>query len=354
MKHTNLITSRETKVSNRADLLSALRDYKVEYVPVSLNALKLLDDGTLQLGDQALPYTDWVHERLMQECRIPANFEQDLRFEHLQQLFEQRKHQKTHALTACISNDTVVGIAHANYDCGSATGGVIRSADLLEALPDDDSIWELDSAVISDEGLKINLLIPGATLEPEEGDVIHIGMELYNSETGNASAKSVLYTKRLVCSNGTTQRTNQTTVYMSKLGRMSYGTKLSAFGSRVAEASKLAEETARELYLNVIDLPMMDIDLVNTHRSLRRRLGVSHNIDDVLRISSKRRIEIANRVRERANGTAPMPTDLRVWDIHNAITEFGREQPLRTRQIAEEIGGDVLLRAQANRSFSKN
>lgn len=350
MKSTQLADAREVAVNDRSTLNYLLdSDFSVEHHAVNLEQIHFKSDGTLNWGNRCFPYTDMVHDLLVQKCMIPASFEQDLTFDQFNMLFEQRKHHKPQRLTMCISNGTVVGIGPENYCFGSATGGVARTVDLLDAMDLDKGLWEFESAIVSDVGVKVNLMIPGMTVEPEEADFIKIGWEVSNSETGGPAAKSDLFTLRLVCTNGMTQRTDRTSVYYTKMGRMSYSSKVAAFARQLSKAKTAAEATAAQLYDGIVELPLLDIDLLAVHRTIKRRIGGKLDADKVLGISRSDRIEIFNRVRERDVAEPPRPTGIRAWDVHNSVTAAATTEKLLTRRVLQEIGGSILLVAQKRR-----
>ena len=216
-------------------------------------------------------------------------------------------------------------------------------------------LWQFESAIVSDLGVKICLLIPGVTVEPEEGDLIKIGLEISNSETGGQFLKSDLWTLREVCTNGMKSKTEFSSVYFTKLGRMSYASKIRSFVKKLEYAKAAASEEANKLYEGITDIPILDTDLLALHRTLRRNVGRVLNADEVLGIEPEERIEIFNLIRDRDKSERPQATDFLAWDIHNAITATARESRLPIRQTLEQLGGHVLHIAQKRRrEFSLN
>lgn len=347
MKPTNLIESREIQVKNVNTMKEFLQtEFVVEHYQTTNTQIKFHDDGTLEFGNQRLQYTDLVHDAIVANCKIPNSFENDITFEQFNWIFERRKFDKPCAMTLCTSNGVVVGVGPEHYAFGSAKCGVARTLDFVNEMNLGEDSWEFGSATISDAGVKINLFIPGETVEPEVGDILRIGHEISNSETGGTSLKSDLFSLRLACINGMTRRNEQTSVYLSKQGTRSARSKMLAFVREVEKSKTAVVESAKWLYENIVDAPMMDTDLLALHRTIKRRVGPTLDADDVLGIEPKQRIEIHNRVRGRDNREGSQPTDFLAWNIHNAITATARSQRLQLRRALEHIGGVVLSTAQ--------
>lgn len=360
MKSENLAESREVTVHDPRELTEILNtDFTVEHLQTTNNQVKLREDSTLEVGNRCWPYTDHVHDQLAASLKISPSFDNSITYRRFCEIHEWRKFDLPCAMTLCISNGTIVGIAKGHYGYGSSKNGVAKTTDVLNAIKVDD-VWEFESATVSDSGTKINLLVPGETVEPEEGDILKIGLELSNSETGGRRLMCNLFTLRLFCTNGMTQKTDRTSVYYTEFGNLSYDSKIRAFAKRFEEAKSTALESAVELYEGITEAPILDTDLLSLHRTIKRRVGAKLNVDDVLEISPSVRTEIFNRVRERDRFDRPQPTDLLAWTVHNAITATARDQRLLIRQSLEQIGGQVLFNAQRRRfefegrSFSLN
>ena len=345
MKLANLAPSRERVVDSVEELRDAVRaDFETSHFASTLPAITLNDDGTIEFNGQRLPYTDAVHDKIVSLSGIPRMFDEDIPPDLLMELFEKRKRDKACPVTICTSNETVVGIGPPHYMHESSSNGLVKTLDLLDHINLTEGYWEFDSAVVADEGVKINLLIPGATIEPDKDDVIKVGLELTNSETGGSALKSDLYSLRLVCTNGMTRRLNETSVYYTKLGSMSGRSKLRLFARQFDESRSRVAESARTLYEGVSDAVMLDADLLSLHRSLKRRIGGAKiDADQVLGIPRQSRIEIANQVKARGRRRLPEPTDYSCFEVHNSITATARTQRLRLRRSLEQLGGNVLL-----------
>lgn len=348
--------SREVVVSEFEALQEMLvSKFAVQHFPSTLQESELHADGTLEFGNQRLPHTDRVHDALVAVCGMSVAFDRDTPFDELKWNYQKRKLRKTCGLTVCISNGTVVGIGPENYGYPAANKGAVKTLDLLTEMQIEKRLFEFDSAIVSDEGVKLNLLSPGATVEPLVGDVIKIGSEVTNTETGGMNLKSPpglkanMWSLRLVCLNGMSQKTERTSVYYSQFGTMSCSSKRRAFLRKLGEASESALADATLLYEGISDLAIFDTDLLALHRTVKRNVGGKLDADEVLGIASSDRIEIANSVRDRNVTSPPKTTDFSIYDIHNSITAIAREQRLSLRQPLERIGGSVLHTAQKRR-----
>ncbi|WP_372716121.1 hypothetical protein [Novipirellula sp.] len=351
MKPEKLTESREVRVTNRDDLHKHLEaSFAVTHFKTRLEEITIQEEGTLEFSNTRFPYTDTVHDQLVKACVIPLGFEQDLPFDQFNGIFEQRKRDKGKPVTVCVSNGTVVGVVESElYMHGSAKKGVAKTIDVLEAMSFNDDLLKFDKGIVSDFGVKLEFLIPGVEVQPEVGDVIKVGLEISNSETGGPRLKSDLFTLRLVCSNGCTRQTEHASVYYSKFGNQSYSAKINAFVRQLDKAQATAAESARRLYEGIVEQPVLDNDLLALHRTVKRRLAGKLDADEVLGIDPDLRIDIFNRVRDREKLAPPEPTGYLAWDIHNSVTATAQLQKLELRQVLEEIGGNILLSAQQRR-----
>lgn len=308
---------------------------------VSLSEIDFDQQGFVKVAGEELEYLQGVHELLAERAGIPKSFGYAIDFDLFRHTFNQMK-RRSSAQNIVLSsiNGKVVGVSKAPYR-------VARTKDLLHQISLREDRWEFESATIGDFGIKLNLLIPGAVIEPKRGDEIKIGLQLSNSETGGEALRSTVYSHRLVCSNGATVQKEDAVVYWKAITRQTYESSLRSFVRQMDRARDQAEAKAVVIYRNVLDRMMSDDRLLKVHRGLNMRLKrfmeTPLNADKVLKITRDERLEIQKRIRERDPMTPPAPTKHKVFDLHNRITEEAQNHPLLLRSSLEEFGGQLLL-----------
>lgn len=334
-----LAESREWKVSNPSDLEATLQsdEFRIDYVPTALDRIELSDDGTMSVDGRQCGYVQPVIEQLARAIGMPLNYAYDLPFELFNTNFEELKRARSAGMTLCVArDDTVVGIAPAGYTPA-------RTLDVLEQLSLDAEILQCRKAVVSDFGIDVNLIIPSVTIEPSQGDVIHIGIRVTNSETGGKALQGSLFTERLVCLNGATFRKQDSVAYWTKHKKRTYGSSLKSFIADLSGLQQRAKQLVHDVYRDVMDRPVYDDQFVNLFRNLHRRLRRTDAVDAALGVEPEERIELQRRVRDRDRGEHPETTHFRLFDLHNRLTAAARDERFLRRQDLEELGGRLLF-----------
>ena len=268
---------------------------------------------------------------------MPLPFAYDLDFDLFNLNFEMLKKRRSKGITLCIARgDTVVGIASADY-------APARTLDILDQLQLDDDWIACKKIMISDFGMALNLIIPGVSIEPEQGDVINVGLRITNSETGGRELQATLFTERLACINGSIIRTNEGVAYWGKHKKRTYGASIRAFVKQVHMLKDRAQGLVADVYRNVMDRELFDDQFVALFRALQRRTRSIEEAEQILHVDSVERLEIQRAVRERDRTSPPEPTRFRLFDVHNQITAAARSRQLLMRQHLEEIGGALLF-----------
>ncbi len=99
----------------------------------------------------------------------------------------------------------------------------------------------------------------------------------------------------------------------------------------------------------------MDFTFYNLHRQVRyiyRHMPNGEALTDhALGVAREQRQQIVLRVRQQqaeyrrgnlAVLPAPRPTELRAWDVFNAVTATARTEPFRRQVALERLAGDLL------------
>lgn len=112
--------------------------------------------------------------------------------------------------------------------------------DVLAGLVDE-STWEFKGARLGDRGVDLNFVKPGLEVSPLPGDVIELGVQISNSETGFGGAKGSLFALRLVCLNGA--------VISDKLGSARWNYDLRSISHECAKIPRRFARAQRKRFL---------------------------------------------------------------------------------------------------------
>lgn len=341
-----------TDVESARHLLESV--YKTGYVNTTVNDLTLHPDGTVEFlpvdGEpKRLPFAQNFLESLAKHIRMPLGYAYDVSYPLFTHNFHRRKAECSRGISLCTCRDTVIDSAPANYPILRAP-----TISLLDAMSFNNDSLTFDKACLSDEGISINLLHPTHIVEPQPGDAIRTGVRFTNSETGGRHAKAVVYTERLVCSNGAVLPDCIGTVWWSTDRRMHEHTKLKSFATKLATLVQCALPEAASLYEGIVDRAIFERDFVHLFRRMQYLLHSSQEVDRILAVDSNERSRIQARVRDLDPGDPGDPIPWPVFDLHNRITAEARtitasrrSSRFSLRQRLEEIGGNLLL-------FSRN
>ncbi|MCA9211917.1 MAG: DUF932 domain-containing protein [Planctomycetales bacterium] len=335
-----LAEARETRLSDATSLQKLLEsdEYRTSYVRTALDQIEFYDNGTMTVEGRNMPYLQGVHEDLAKCAGIPLSFGYGIPFELFKTNFEGLKKLRSRGITLCVVRDSVVGIAPAGYH-------PVKTREVLNRLDLNEDVWRCNKATVSDFGVELDLAVPTATIEPEQGDIINVGIRITNSETGGDALCASLSTLRLVCTNGSVFRSTENVVYFKKYQKRTADAALRAFISHALKLKDRAQSLAQNIYQDVLDRPLRDDQMVSLFRGLQRRVGSSEEAESILDIESEERRDIQRRERLRGSDDEPALTRFMVFDVHNQITAAARRRRLLLRQSLEQLGGSLLFSA---------
>jgi hypothetical protein len=313
-------------------------DFKTAYCETTLDRLRLRPEGTVEFGNEVMPFVPGFLEALAQSIDMPLNYAYRLDPELFQHNFEKRKEHCCKPVTLCINRGVAINIADIEYRPA-------RTADVLPGLLHG-SFWKFDRARISDRGVEVNLIQDGCALMPLPGDVIQLGVRISNSETGFGGMKASLFSLRLVCSNGAVMADEVGTARWNYDRRVAYATSIEKFQNDLLKLSGKQHLVVR-LYGELVQRNLLDRDFANLWRRLRGSLPVPA-VDALLGMEPGERRGIQDAVRERSVNLPPQPTRLLLWDIHNRITAVAQRLDFVRRSRMERIGGALLAQESLN------
>ncbi len=337
--------------------------FRFSRTEISVAQLSLDSSLALRVGDETYRLTERAFDDLCAIVKLPVSFAKviptDLTSTIVQRL--KRHHQQTVVL---ITRDrTVVGIvdplkwSHRGSPQGTRRPHYqpVEGAVLLRVIQ---KVWTgLDQAlriVVADSGLLVELVRPGAEIQPRVGDVTRVGLAITSSETGGPMPQARGFTLRLTCTNGAALPEQFGLARFSGDWRVNFEVRLAAFEAELRRLS-LDLEALRAVYARLLTERVTDHLFYNLHREVRyiyrRQEHGDALADRALGVDQQVRQEISGQVRRRQaelrRGSpdrleGPRLTGLLAWDVFNAITAAAREEPYQRRVALQRLGGDLL------------
>jgi len=188
-------------------------------------------------------------------------------------------------------------------------------------------------------------------LEPVQGDVTQVGIEITNSEVQDLDAAAALLLYRLICENGAVMGTQWGKVTYSKDSKLTYESVFSRFIHRVRDFRTDANALA-SIYQELPNISLNSKEFTIIYNALTRSFGYSNALE-LVDMEKDEVKEILQFEKERTSwravgsldkfGMRPRDVELNAYDTFNKITEFGRNlKNTRESRKAKEIGGRMV------------
>ena len=193
-----------------ADALNRIASTGVESFETRLGELRYLGGERFETGYEELEFSDHARATLCAQLKIPGNLLQrlgkGLGCLVLRCLVHSDPKIKTQRLRV-VHNTRGVALSLASPELATPTNQEVVAA-IRDAWPDDISSETLSVSElnITDAEFELSCHTNRLTAEPQPGDILHGGIAIRHSQAGTAPTVVLSYIRRLVCSNGLTQR----------------------------------------------------------------------------------------------------------------------------------------------------
>lgn len=339
--------------------------------PIEAADLVLDDDLGLSFNSGRYQPTEKAFDDLCHILEIPITFAKDIPHDLVATIVERLKMRRQQTIIPVHRDDLVVGVidpmkwsrsrAKENPTEEKKQRPLFAPVPTQEILKLVQTTWgemaETPCILMTDTGVKIDVMSAPVAIEPRPGDITHLGLEITTSETGGPMPQARGYTLRLVCSNGAVLPHDFKALRFSTDWRVKMERRLEAF-AKALQAIAFDMDRLCTAYQRLTVEPITNEFFFRLHRQARyiyRRIphedGDADPADTVLGVEKSRREQIIKQVRDRQEElrktptvlATPEPTELAAWDVFNTITAIAREEGAYQRRIAlEHLAGDVL------------
>lgn len=348
----------EKSVKTFTEALDAIKEREQSILPVSYKNIAVTETGTIILNGEERQITKWGFEKFCGMLGIPRPFArkipEDLLNDNINRLLKEKPGEEKALFFS--TNKGLLGVGNDKADPFSNVDFLTQMATIHS------SKMDVHDIIVNDRGVTINFFTGLPQLEPKPGDIVQVGFNAHNSDTGGLPTASHLFLYRLICSNGAIMREMWGSAKRTYNRKITKETALLNFAKETEDISTNAALLS-DCFVKMCEVQVPDEYFKRCWTSVKRVVGSDATVDEALAITGDDRKEMFARIAKRKGenrkrviiGGAPdIPEvlDRTYFDLYNQVTAMEKTYRLEDKYNLRRAGGDILskmLRVEAGK-----
>ena len=336
----------ETIVPTFKEALDLVNDREYKSIKTTYGKIGVSNTGQVIIDGTDHEITQWGFEKFCGLLGIPRPFArkipEDLLKENIDRLLKEKN--ENEELQFFESKQGLVGVGRKNYDPFVGPDFLTQMA-LLKDI-------EIQNTIVNERGVTVNYFKDIPDIEPTQGDIVKVGFNVHNSDTGGAPTMSNLFLYRLACENGATMREAWGSAKRTYNKKIAKETSLINFYNQTEKLSTNANLLI-ECLQEAVSTDATDEHLRKAWGSLKRVIGSEARIDEALEVQEEERKdmfkEVSKRKARNRSGLInnqppeePKTIGRTYYDLFNQVTAIEKNYRLDEKITIRKIGGDMI------------